>query len=364
MALSGSLREFHLSEIIQLLSGQKKTGCLTLTRGAESVALYFLEGRLSGVRDQGLAANDPLMSFLRRTRWLSHEQLRGVESLHAESGRDLLDILLNGRYVDGEDLAALYERMTIDLLFRLLSWEDADYSFLANAPPESALPVSFSTDGLLMEAVRRVDEHRRYLRELPEAHEIPGLRELPDPDAPLSEEEKEIFALVDGNRTVAEIVAEAPLCDFEALEGLASLFENRWLEVVGSREIGGSRIEIRKKVEPAPARKRTVEWTAAVGLTFVILAGMAAWQPLRYRPTDEAISPESDPHQRARLDDVRAALAVYRHENGQYPPNLEELVRTEWLQPSQLRFPGHALRYEIRDGGRAYDLQADPAETD
>jgi hypothetical protein len=362
MALSGSLREFHLSEIVQLLSGQRKTGCLTLTRGAERVHLYFREGRLTGVRDPGLAPNDPLMAFLRRTRWLSDEQLRGVESLHAESGRDVLDILLNGRYIDTEDLSALYERMTIDLLFRLLSWEDAEYSFLAGPPPESALPVSFTTDGLLMEAVRRVDEHRRYLRELPEAHEIPGLRELPDPDAPLSEEEKEIFALVDGNRTVAEIVAEAPLCDFEALEGLASLFENRWLEVVGSREIGGSRIEHKKTVEAAPVRKPTPQWGVAVGLTFVVLAALAAWQPLRYRPSGEAISPERDPHQRARLDDVRAALAVYRHEHGHYPTSLDELVRSEWLQPGQLRFPGHTLRYELTEGGRQYLLDAEPEQ--
>lgn len=355
MALSGSLREFHLSEIVQLLSGQRKTGCLTLNRGPERVHLYFQDGRLAAVRDPGLAPNDPLMRFLRRTRWLSDEQLRGVESLHAESGRDLVDILLNGRYIDSEGLTTLYERMAIDLVFQLLGWEDADYSFLAGAPPDTTLPLSFSTDGLLMEAVRRVDENRRYLREMPEAHEIPGLRELPDPDAPLSEEEKEIFALVDGNRTVAEIVAEAPLLDFEALEGLASLFENRWLEVVGSREIGGSRVDHRR-TEPAPARTRSVEWTVAVAAAFALVAALAALQPLRFRIPAEAVSPERDPHEQARLLDVYAALEVFQHEHGTYPATLEALVESEWLQPGQLRFPGHVLRYQTDPTGLTYTL--------
>ncbi|MGH7342453.1 MAG: DUF4388 domain-containing protein, partial [Candidatus Rokuibacteriota bacterium] len=321
-ALSGSLREFHLSEIVQLLSGQRKTGCLTLTSEKDEVCLYFDEGRLCGVRPPGLSDRDPLMLFLRRTRWLSEEQLRGVESLHAESGRDLVDILLKGRYVDSEDLTAVYERMAIDLLFRLLSWEDAQYSFAPGPVPESTMKVTFSTDAMLMESVRRVDEHKRYLRELPEAHEIPGLRELPDPDAELSEYEKEIFALVDGNRTVAEIVATAPLCDFEALEGLSNLFDNKWLEIVGSREVGGARVE-RKTEKTAPKRK-PLEWVLVGGIAFGLVGLVVATMPMRFHPPTEVGHPGTDPHERARMADIRAALAVYRHETGQFPSDLSE----------------------------------------
>ena len=113
MGLSGSLREFHLSEIVQLLSSQKKTGCLTLDQKGEEAYLHFEEGRLVAVRDPGLKPNDPLMRFLKRVHWLSQEQLHGIETLHTESGRDLLDILLNGRYLDSEELTILYERMSI-----------------------------------------------------------------------------------------------------------------------------------------------------------------------------------------------------------------------------------------------------------
>ena len=354
-ALSGSLREFHLSEIVQLLSGQRKTGCLTLTSEKDQVHLYFEEGRLCSVRPPGLTDRDPLMLFLRRTRWLSEEQLRGVESLHAESGRDLVDILLNGRYMDGEDLTTVYERMAIDLLFRLLSWEDAQYSFAPGPPPDSTLKIAFTTEAMLMESVRRVDEHRRYLRELPEAHEIPGLRELPDPDAELTEEEKEIFALVDGNRTVAEIVANAPLCDFEALEGLSTLFENKWLEVVGSREVGGTRIE--RKVETGAPKRKPMEWVFVGSIAVGLVALVVTTTPMRFRPPTEVGHPGSDPHERARMADIRAAIAVYRHENGHFPSELSQLVKAEWMRAEQLRFPGYELRYVVLPDGRGYTLE-------
>lgn len=357
MSLSGSLREFHLSEIVQLLSGQRKTGRLILQQGDEESSLYFEDGRLVAVREAGLSGTDPLMKFLRRVHWLSDEQLHGIETLHTESARDLVDILLNGRYLDAEELTVLYERMAIDLLFRLLTWDDATYSFSACDPPASSLAISFSTDGLLMEAVRRIDESRRYLQELPEGHEIPGLRELPDPDASLGEDEKELFALVDGNRTIAEIVAEAPLCDFEALEALNSLFEHGWLEVVGSREIGGVRVA--SKPSPKPISRRS-EFAMIAALAGLVIALTLVTSPLRRAPSEAASSPEVDVFQRERWGDVEMALEVYERANGRYPGNLSALVETEWLASSQLRFPGYTLVYHCAADGHSYELDALP----
>jgi len=100
MALSGSLREFSLSEILQLLSSQRKTGSLRLTRGSDMRVVYLLEGRIASMRDRGFSEEDPLARFLRRVHRLSEEQLRGIASIHAESNRDLVDLLLNGRYIE------------------------------------------------------------------------------------------------------------------------------------------------------------------------------------------------------------------------------------------------------------------------
>ena len=300
------------------------------------------------------------MRFLRRVHWLSEEQLHGIETVHSESERDLLDILVNGRYLDAEELAALYERMAIDLMFNLLNWTDAHYSFAAGKPPESELPISFATDGILMEAVRRLDESKRYLSELPEAHEIPGLKELPDPDASLAEDEKELFALVDGNRTIAEIVAEAPLCDFEALEGLAGLFENGWLEVVGSREVGGAKIPVKPDPKPV-SRKSEIVMTAALAGFVVVLFAVTA--PLRVPPSATALSPTNDVFQRARWRDIEMALDVYRTENGSYPETLDRLVATEWLSASQLRFPGYELEYQPNSSGTDYELTVRPGRS-
>ena len=56
--------------------------------------------------------------------------------------------------------------------------------------------------------------------------------------------------------------------------------------------------------------------------------------------------------------DVQMAIEVYHAEKGAYPPALEDLVQTEWLQTGQLRFKGYDLRYQRADDGSAYTLTA------
>jgi hypothetical protein len=360
MAMSGSLREFALWEIVQLLSTQKKTGRLQLTRGTERFSLYFLDGRIAGAREPGLAAHDPLMKFLRRVRWLSEEQLRGIESLNAESGRDLVDLLLNGRYVDSEDLAGLYERTVLDLLFRMLRWEDGEYSFSPVVPPESALRISLSTDSLLMEAARRVDEYRRQMSELPDGHIMLGLRELPDPDAVLSDGEKELFGLVDGRRTLAEVVNQAPLTDYEAMEGIGRLLENRWIEITGVREVGG---EMPVVTLPPPRVSRSKEVLATVAYAAVLTLLLVLTLPLRAPQPAATGSPARDIYERSRWNDVEMALEVFRSEKGAYPAQLSELVASEWLRPPQLSFEGYRLVYRVSADGQSYRLEVTPGKS-
>lgn len=355
MALSGNLREFALSEILQLLSSQRKTGSLRLTRGAESQVVYLLEGRIAAVRDRGFGADDPFVRFLRRIHRLSEEQLRGIASIHAESGRDLEDLLLNGRYLEREEMVALYERLVLTVLNELLGWEDGTYSFSPVSPPESPLTVSFGTEAMLMESVRRLDEYRRYTAKLKDPGLVLGMKELPDPDTELSEEEKELFGLVDGRHTLGDLVAEASLTDYEAYEALYKLIEAGWIEISGRRAPTQSVPEVAAK--SAEPRTWKVEFAmAGACLVLVAMANLAAW-----RTTNPALLVpagfEEDVFARLGMKDVRLALDLYRHQHGSYPASLEDLVGDGWLKRAQLSPDGYPLIYRRLPNGNAYDLE-------
>jgi hypothetical protein len=353
MALSGSLREFALSEVLQLLSSQRKTGCLRLTRGSEMRVVYLLEGRIASMRDRGYGDDDPLGRFLRRVHRLSEEQLRGIASIHAESSRDLVDLLLNGRYLEREELAMLYERMVLDVLHEIIAWEDGNYSFSNVSPPESALTISLSTESMLMEAVRRTDELKRYRQKLTDPSLVLGLKELPDPDAALGEDEKELFGLVDGRRTLGELIGEAPFTDFEAYEALFRLIEAGWIEIQGRR--APEALPDEPIARPGlGATWRTEGALAGACAVLVLVVQLAAWKSTH--PTVAAQGPSSNVYAALGMRDVRAALEAERARTGSYPGTLDALVEAGWLAKPQLTPAGSALSYAAT-GDSSYTLE-------
>lgn len=235
MALQGNLRDFASTEILQLIGTQRKSGCLTLEWNTERACVWVIDGRIVSTRGPGPAKDDPLLAFLLATKRLSEEQHRGILSIQRESSRDLEDLLLNGRYLDGQELAHYVERQILDELMRIVRWENGNYRFDPNAKWPHPPVASLSVEGALIEASRRVDEQKRFVTLFKDPHQLLGVRDLPDPDEPLSEEERELFGIIDGQHTVAEILEAAPLTEYEAYEALQRMHDSNWIEFVGRR---------------------------------------------------------------------------------------------------------------------------------
>jgi hypothetical protein len=357
MALQGNLRDFSVTEILQLLGSQKKTGCLLLEWNTERAQIYVHEGRIVSTRSPGMRADDPLLLFLVKVHRLSDEQRRGVLSIHKESSRDLEDLLVNGRYMDAEELKLYLERQILNDLQRVVRWESGAYRF----DPKVAWPapplVRLSMEGALIEAARRVDEQKRFVSKFKNPYDLLGVRDLPDPDEPLSEEEKELFGIIDGHHTVAEVVEAAPLSEYEAYEALDRMLDAKWIEVVGRRDPGTSPTPARRDAAPRP--RLSVPREAMAFLTVLLLAtvlhvGTRALE--RRRP---APAPGDDVFAALVVGQLRSTLELYRREHGAYPRTLEALVEDDWATPSQTRVPGYGVRYRVEPGGRAYRLELD-----
>jgi hypothetical protein len=360
MALQGNLRDFSASEILQLLGTQKKTGCLTLQQGGAPVVIYVLDGRVVSTRTPGLAKGDPLLAFLRQAHRLSEEQHRGILTIQRESSRDLEDLLLNGRYLDAEELAGFIERQILDDLMRLVRWEDGSYRFDPHLRWPQPPIVRLSIEGILMEVARRSDEQKRYAAMFPDRHQILGMRDLPDPNVNLTEEERELFGIIDGRRTLDEVVTAAPLSEYETYEALQRMVEAGWVEPVGRREPGLAPPPVELPDSARPARVRWErELTVAAGLIafiFVLRLGSHFVAPTATRPT------RPDIFAAAEVRDLRMGLDLYRREHGCYPDALEKLVADRWLSSDRVRVAGHELRYRSVRDGQDYrlDLTAGP----
>jgi hypothetical protein len=359
MALQGNLRDFSVTEILQLLGSQKKTGCLKLDWNTERSQIHVFDGRIIGTRSPGMKSDDPLLQFLIKVHRLSDEQRRGLLSIHKESGRDLEDLLVNGRYLDAEELKLFLERQILNDLTRVVRWESGSYRFEPKETWPSPPLVRLSMEGALIEAARRDDEQKRFVSKFRNPYDLLGVRDLPDPDEPLAEEEKELFGIIDGHHTVAQVVEAAPLSEYEAYEALDRMLDAHWIEVVGRRDPGVAEAPARRILAPPPPQASlpkeiltgVLVLAVAVGLHF----GARALQAQRSMP-----DPKSDVFAAVQVEQLRSALELYRRENGAYPKTLDPLVADDWVSGGQTQVLGYRLSYHLERGGESYRIDLEP----
>jgi hypothetical protein len=357
MALQGSLRDFAVTEILQLLGTQKKTGCLLMEWNTERAMVYIHDGRVVSTREAGIKVDDSLLRFLRKIHRLSEEQVRGIQAIQKESGRELEDLLLNGRYMEPDELKGFIERQILDDLMRLVRWESGTYRFDPKNRWSSSPLVKLNVEGALIEAARRVDEQKGFMVRFKDPYELLGVRDLPDPDEQLSEEEKELFGIIDGLHTVAEVVDAAPLLEYEAYEALNRMLESHWIENVGRRDPGLA-VEPKQSPTSGPRPLSIVSEFVAVALIAVLVMGLRYGS--QWLGPAHANTRRDDVYVAAQMRDLRFALDLYKREHGSYPKQLASLVDDQWMSVDQLKPKGYTLTYRAISDSSDYRLDLHP----
>ena len=136
--------------------------------------------------------------------------------------------------------------------YRMLVWNEGVFS-MDFGPHDDPDVIELSTQGLLMEGMRRVDEWGRLLEQLPPLDRVFEIDygELVDRLAEIPDEINGILRLFDGRRTLIEVVDESDFGDLEALEIASKLFFEGLIYDVTDRPP--------EETEPAPQQVQKIE---------------------------------------------------------------------------------------------------------
>jgi hypothetical protein len=121
-------------------------------------------------------------------------------------------------------------------IYRLLVWNDGRFE-MEFLPVDRPDIIEMSTQGLLMEGMRRVDEWGRLLEQLPplETKFEVDFRELSDRLSEIPDEINSILRLFDGHRSLISVVDESNYGDLEALNVISKLYFEGLIYDVTSR---------------------------------------------------------------------------------------------------------------------------------
>ncbi|MDH3222425.1 MAG: DUF4388 domain-containing protein [Gemmatimonadota bacterium] len=234
MALEGSLAEVSLADICQLLAMGRKSGCLTVRDQGSFGYVYFEAGRV--IHATVLNRPDRLGDLVVAGQLLEPGQLARVE---AERGdRTLAQALSESEWVEADQLEPLLAMQVEEAIYHLFSWANGSFHFDPDQPLDPKMPrVSMNAEGLLLEGARRVDEWGQIQKKIPSPDLIFGMVENPpdEVETELTKDQKKVMSLLDGERTVDDLVKASGLLEFDTSKALFGLLVAGFIERVGTR---------------------------------------------------------------------------------------------------------------------------------
>jgi tetratricopeptide (TPR) repeat protein len=251
MPIRGSLREVSLPDVLQLLALGQKSGCLAVTDRSNFGYIYFDRGSISYASI--VNRRDRLGDLLVKNGLVEPEMLASaVDAQGSRTAKRLGEILIERGAITPEQLERYIRVQIEEAVYFLFTWTQGTFSFEPDQmPEEGAMLVSIHPENLLLEGARRVDEWSLIEKKIPSLDLIfalaPSLADLPAEE--LTEEQRKVIPLLDGRRSVREVVEESGLVEFDVGKALFGLVQAGFAHPQGRKapptpaEAGAKRIQ-------------------------------------------------------------------------------------------------------------------------
>jgi hypothetical protein len=344
--LTGSLKDFGLTDIFQLLGQQQKTGVLTLQDDKEAkkvVQILFDKGTIVGTAFPSEPPEEPpVVKRLIRGGLISPEKWKKACNQHKEKLISVENALLNNGMVIKEDLVAVLRLLTFETIYGLFKWEGGIFRFETKQisyDPEFVEPIP--SEYLLLDVLGKVDEWPMVAERIPtfdmvlkKSNSMVTLDELTGTpwEKKRTVQMDVLYELVDGHRTIQEIIDLSFIGEFDACKDLIVMIDAGLIEAISI----GAGIKKGKKSK-APGRLRD----AGMYFLFCVLVFFLIFQLSIARLADFPLSQEEREKLRAiqaplrKIEKLKSmnAREVFFLEENRYPTNPSEMVKKGLLTP-------------------------------
>ena len=159
MALQGTLSDFGIADIFQLIGQQQKTGTLVLRKKESTVLIHFREGAIVSADVENREQSERLGNMMVRSGLLSENDLRVALENQKKTLQKLGHILIEKKFIQKRDLDEFIYLQTKETLFKLFRWNSGTYEFIPkDIENESEFFQPISAEHILMDGFRMVDE--------------------------------------------------------------------------------------------------------------------------------------------------------------------------------------------------------------
>ncbi len=272
MAFKGTLKEFKVPDILQLISLQKKTGILTFNSSDGFITLIFEEGFVIGIDAFPKKLEMRVGNVFVKQGLISEEMLQRALAIQKRTGQKIGEILTGMGLIGEQTIPDALKTQATQIVLSLFNWKKGEYNFKVMDTIDSQLrslqPIA--VDNLIMEGVQMLDEWPLIKRvissddlvfepELLGTKKINVISEYDDEPSShgneqvvnLSETEVNLLKYVNGTNTVKDIVEMGLFTEYRIYKNLFNLV-NKGL--IRKKEKTGGGDTLARQLEEISAR--------------------------------------------------------------------------------------------------------------
>ena len=240
MALTGSLVDFDLSYIFQIVSQEGKTGRLILSTNAEQAHVVFDRGRIISAANRSKNMKKALLTYLVDAKKAPYATVRRLADQRRHNLQTLSKQFVQSKFAAEDELNLFARTMLEDLTCELFLWKEGTYRFdvLDNVDEYRIGTAALAAEAITMEAARRVDEWERLKMTIrPDVvfvHSRSTPRESCNVD-PVDDPSDYLYSLIDGTTSVEFLCKRAFISEFRVYETLGLLIQEEQIVALSDK---------------------------------------------------------------------------------------------------------------------------------
>ncbi len=231
MSLKGNLEAFPLSSVLQFLSNDQKTGLLHIKSNKKRVKVIINNGAI--IYAMGTQKEFRLGSILVNDRIITKEQLE--ECLHIGKVKNdaIGKVLVEKGYISLQTLKKISNKQVEEILYDLFLWPDGEFEYVdSTLDLNRIVETKLNTMSLILEASRRIDEMSVLKKHISRESLVFQISESikNKKEIMLNLKEWHILSIINGKKTVKQVIKSSGLDEFIGYKILYSLVSSGFVE--------------------------------------------------------------------------------------------------------------------------------------
>lgn len=332
IGLEGIIKEFSVIDVLQLICQQERSGILKIAHKGKSAEIAICEGKIVSAR----FTKHTVGEYLIRAKLLSLEDLHRAQAIQQETYEQLEDILIKQGFIEASDVERAINNQIYETLYDIFQWKEGTYTFsLSQSVKSSSFLRPLPFQSLVLDVLRMIDEWPEVNSSIPSC----DLRFQKAGTADLKHFEPaaaRVYTLVDGRRTVQEIIDESLLGKYTTCKILSEFVQNGYVHKSATVDTTPQTSRIRIPYTMVLIASNY----ALLGVILLALVIILARNPQNILPLfNHALFKQSflaEYQHTKQIEKIENALEEYKLLYGFYPHSLQDLIASKIINPADL----------------------------